>query len=86
MRKTLLAGALTLSLFSSSCLGPDNAFPSVHHWTKQAKDNKWGNEAIFVAFCIIPVYAFAYLGDILIFNSIEFWGGENPIEPPPAGA
>mgnify|MGYP002066008911 CR=1 FL=1 len=25
-----------------------------------------------------------YLGDIIIFNSVEFWGGENPISPPPA--
>jgi hypothetical protein len=33
---------------------------------------------------IIPVYGIAYLGDIIIFNSIEFWGGENPISPPPA--
>ena len=85
MRKTLLAGALTLSLFCSSCLGPNNAFNRVHHWNEHATESKWGNEAVFVAFCIIPVYSLAYLGDILIFNSIQFWGGENPITPPPAG-
>ena len=29
---------------------------------------------------IIPVYGLATLGDAIIFNSIEFWTGENPIE------
>jgi len=84
VKKSLLACALTLSLFSSSCLGPDNAFNRLHYWNKNMSENKWGNEAMFVLLTIIPVYGFAYLGDILIFNSIEFWGGENPISPPPA--
>jgi len=26
---------------------------------------------------IIPVYGFAYLADIIVFNSIEFWTGES---------
>jgi hypothetical protein len=85
MKRSVLAAALTLGLFSSSCLGPNNAFDGLHHWNKNVSENKWGNEAIFVAFTIIPVYAIAYLGDILIFNSIEWWGGENPIDPPPSG-
>jgi hypothetical protein len=84
VKKSLLACALALSLFSSSCLGPDNAFRSLHHWNKNVSENKWGNEAVFVLLTIIPVYGFAYLGDILIFNSIEWWGGDNPIAPPPA--
>jgi hypothetical protein len=29
---------------------------------------------------ILPVYGLCTLGDALIFNSIEFWGGENPIQ------
>ena len=29
--------------------------------------------------CIIPAYEICILGDGLIFNSIEFWGGNNPI-------
>ena len=84
MKKSILAGALALSLFGSSCLGPNNAWNQLHHWNRHVSDNKWGNEAIFVVLTIIPVYGFAYLGDILIFNSIEFWGGSNPIDPAPA--
>ena len=82
MKKSLLAGALALSLFGSSCMGPNNLFEGLHSWNSRATDGKWGNELIFAAFTIIPVYGFAYLGDIIIFNSIEFWGGKNPIDTP----
>jgi hypothetical protein len=82
MKKSLLAAALTLSLMSSSCLGPNNCWEGLHAWNEKATDGKWGNELIFFAFTIIPVYGFAYLGDIIIFNSIEFWGGKNPIDAP----
>ena len=29
--------------------------------------------------CILPAYELCCLGDVLIFNSIEFWGGQNPV-------
>ena len=84
MKKTFLATVLGLSLFGSSCLGPNNAFNSILHWNKNVTESKWGNEAIFIGLTIIPVIPLCYWGDILIFNSIEFWGGENPIAPPSA--
>ncbi len=30
------------------------------------------------AFHIVPVYEIAYLADVLVLNSIEFWSGSNP--------
>jgi hypothetical protein len=81
MRRNLLALSLAAATLTSSCLGPNNAFNNLHHWNKTATDSKWGNEVIFLALNIIPVYGLAYLGDIVIFNSVEFWGGENPIAP-----
>ena len=41
-----------------------------------ATDNKYVNEAIFLGFWIFPVYEFAYLGDVVIFNTINFWKRE----------
>jgi hypothetical protein len=81
MKKTFLAGLLGLTLLGSSCLGPNNAFNGLHHWNRNLDESKWINELVFVGLTVIPVYSLCYLGDILIFNSIEFWGGENPIEP-----
>ena len=34
----------------------------------------------FIVFVWVPVYELATLGDALVFNSIEFWTGENPID------
>jgi hypothetical protein len=84
MKKTLLGAALGLSLLASSCIGPNNAFDSMTHWNQNVTESKWANELIFIGLNIIPVYGVVYLGDIIIFNSVEFWGGENPISPPPA--
>lgn len=85
LRKALLPAALCLTLGASSCLGPNNAFDRLNAWNHEVTDNKWANEGIFLGLNIIPVYAIAYLGDIIIFNSIEFWGGDNPIDPPVGG-
>ncbi len=80
MKKFCLAGVVALGLFVGSCLGPNRLFNDLHDWNLTATDNRWGNEVIFLAFNIIPVYGVAYLLDIVIFNSIEWWGGDSPVE------
>lgn len=79
-KKTALAGALGLALLSTSCLGPNNTFNNLHKWNDELTDNKWINEAAFLGLNIIPVYGLAYFADIIVFNSIEFWGGDSPVE------
>ena len=37
------------------------------------------NELIFFAFWIVPVYEVTIFFDAILFNSIEFWGGNNPV-------
>jgi len=82
LRRGLIAVVLGVSLTLTSCLGPNNAFDSVTEWNQEVTDNKWLNELVFLGLNIIPVYGVALLGDYVIFNSIEFWGGENPIDAP----
>ena len=79
LKKTALAGALGLALLSTSCLGPNNTFNNLNKWNEELTENRWGNEAVFLGLNIIPVYPIAYLADIIIFNSIEWWGGDNPV-------
>ena len=83
MRKPFQAATLAAILFlgsvTSGCYGPFNATRNLWHFNGTI-EGKWGQEAIFLAFSIIPVYAVFFLGDVLIFNSIQFWGGENPIK------
>ncbi len=80
MKKTLATLALAACAFLPGCYGPNNAWNNLHDWNGKVTESKWGNEAVFLALNIIPVYGFCYLGDVLIFNSMEFWGMKNPIE------
>ena len=77
----LLAGALVFATLASSCFGPFNATRRIHTWNREI-ENRWAGEAVFVVFRVAYVYTLAFVGDVLLFNSIEFWGGDNPIEPP----
>ncbi|MBN1420566.1 MAG: DUF3332 family protein [Planctomycetes bacterium] len=74
----LLAAVL---IAAPGCYGPFTLTKQVHHWNGQVGE-KWVNEVVFLVFVIIPVYGIATLGDAIIFNSIEFWTGSNPLEDP----
>lgn len=76
-----LAAALALLVLSTSCMGPFNASGRIHTWNREIK-HRWVGEGVFLVFRYLPVYTAAFLGDVLIFNSIEFWGGTNPVDPP----
>ena len=32
----------------------------------------------------LPIYGLAVAGDAIVFNSMEFWTGNNPVDPPTA--
>ncbi len=85
MRKSIkaavLAGLLVFGSLTTSCYGPFQLTKNLHHWNGTVTSNEWGQEGLFLVLNIIPVYGICMLGDVLIFNSIVFWGGENPISP-----
>jgi len=74
-KKLFLAAALAATL--TSCLGPNKTFNDLNDWNDQVTENEWANEAVFIGLNIVPVYSLAYLADVVVFNSIEFWDGEN---------
>ena len=79
MRRTgLLAAVLSLFLFTSGCLGPYRLFNDLHEWNEEVSEQDWINETVFVVMTVVPVYSIAYLVDILILNTVEYWGGDNP--------
>ncbi|MHC5211377.1 MAG: DUF3332 family protein [Planctomycetota bacterium] len=78
-----LVVVLCLGVLMSGCYGPFNLTKRVHAWNGDF-DGDWAQEGMFLVCSILPIYGFAMLGDALIFNSIEFWGGDNPIDPPMA--
>ncbi len=78
MRRTRFGAMLLAGLLLSGCYGPFYLVRKVHHWNGQVGD-KWVNEAVFLLLSWAPVYSIATLADAIIFNSIEFWTGKNPL-------
>ena len=69
-----LSGCITFS----SCIGSFNLSNKILNWN-HSLGNKFVNEIVFLAFWIIPVYEICIFADGIIFNTIEFWSGSNPI-------
>jgi hypothetical protein len=85
MRKLALALTLALTLVMGTttltgCYGSFTATRKVHAWNGKVTNNKFANSAIMWGLLIIPVYELAWLGDVLIFNTIEVTGGQNPMK------
>jgi len=75
----LLAGGILALLAFTSCLGPNHATGHMFKWNGSI-ENRWGRSIVFVV--CLPVYFITSLGDSLIFNSIQWWTGDNPISRP----
>lgn len=75
-----LAALLAAAMLFGGCYGPMNASSRLSIWNREI-ENRWAGEAVFLPLRILYVYTATFLGDVLIFNTIEFWGGENPVEP-----
>ena len=67
------------SVAFTGCYGSFSLTSKLHNWNGQVSNAKFVNELVFLGLCIIPAYELCCLGDALIFNSIEFWGGQNPV-------
>ncbi len=81
----MAAALMALSLAITGCYGPFNLTRKVHQWNGQVGD-KWANEIVFLVLAWLPVYSISTLADAIVFNSIEFWTGNNPVPPPTAQA
>jgi len=77
--KKIVASMVILALFTTGCTGSFNLTRKVYNWHRSQTD-KWSDELCFLLVALTPVYGVATLADAIIFNSIEFWTGKNPIE------
>ncbi len=79
--KKIISGILicTVILGATGCTGPFVLTKKLHQW-QTGFDDKWVDEVAFLGCVILPVYGLASLGDAIIFNSVEFWTGDNPMD------
>ncbi len=79
-RNALIAVVLVgMGAMSTGCYGSFALTSKMHGWNGQVSNHKFVNELVFIAFCIVPVYEICAVADALVLNSIEFWGGNNPV-------
>ena len=72
----LLIGSMLLT--TSGCFSSFNLTRKIYKFN-QGLGDKWLNEIAFLVMMIIPVYGVGFTVDVLVLNSIEFWGGTNPV-------
>lgn len=83
MKKSVISACLAIAVLCTSCLGSFRAFNGLKDWNHQVSSNKFVNNLVFWVLWIVPVYGIFMLGDLIIFNTIEFWSGSNPIAMKP---
>lgn len=68
-----------LSLHVSGCFGSFALTRKIYGLNESVSSNKFVRWLVFLGFTIIPVYGVGTFVDALVFNSIEFWSGSNPL-------
>lgn len=75
---TVVACLLAGSVLFSSCIGSFSLFNKYASWQKEMTDSKYVNA--IVGFFLMPIVgSITLFADSIIFNTIEFWSGDNPI-------
>ncbi len=79
MTKAVIATAITLSL--SGCVGSNAVTGMLMKFNVEAVDNRYARGGVY--FLLSPVYALTFAADFIVFNSLEFWTGSNPLTGSP---
>ena len=77
--KRFVAVVVLMAFFTTGCTGSFNLTRKLYNWHRSQSD-KWADELCFLLVALTPVYGLATFADAIIFNSIEFWTGKNPVE------
>lgn len=81
--KAAIMASLTISLAGglSGCVGSNAVSAKLLKFNIEAVDNRYARGGL--NFLLSPVYALTGAADVFVFNSIEFWAGENPLNGKP---
>lgn len=60
----------------SGCYGKFPLTRGVYNFNGDITNDKFGRSIVMWIFIIIPVYGVAAIGDVLIFNLVQFWTGQ----------
>ena len=83
MKKHMLKAAAMVAVAASlsGCIGSNAVTGYVMKFNLEAVDNRYARGGLNIL--LAPVYALSVGADTIVFNSIEFWAGKNPINGKP---
>lgn len=77
MKKALFAAMVACAVVMTGCTGSFKLTSSIYQWHSSFR-NKLTDEGLFIVSAFL-CYPFTLAGDLLIFNTIEFWLNDNPL-------
>lgn len=75
----IVVSILVFAFLAAGCTGSFNLTKKVYNFHRSQSD-KWADELCFLLVALTPIYGLATFADAIVFNSIEFWSGKNPVE------
>jgi len=80
MKRLVILGLAAMVAFTSleGCFGKFALTRKVYDFNGSV-ENKYLRSGVTWAFVLLPVYGLSALLDFAVFNTIEFWSGNNPV-------
>jgi len=76
-----LGALFVTTIVLSGCVGSNAVTGKVMELNLKAVDNRYARGGLNML--MSPIYGVAIAADYIVFNSLEFWTGENPINGKP---
>ena len=83
MKKTFIktAAIIILATTLTGCIGSNAVTEKVMKFNVEVVDNRYARAGVNLL--LAPVYGITTAADYVVFNSLEFWTGKNPISGSP---
>jgi len=80
MRRILAALVLVALLpAAGGCFGRFELTRKLYGFNQEVSDDRWVRWLVFLGMAVFPIYEWGILIDAVFGNSVEFWGGRNPL-------
>jgi hypothetical protein len=76
--------AIFIPMTTAGCFGRFALTRKLYRFNRDLSHDRWVRWFGFLVMSIVPIYAAGMLLDLVLANSVEFWGGSNPfaaVEP-----
>ena len=70
--------AAVVPMTTAGCFGRFELTRKFYHFNRDISSDRWVRWFTFLAMAILPVYLAGGVIDVILSNSLEFWGGESP--------